>query len=222
MRNSIAIGTLTALLMVLVITVGWSGGASSAFDRTLIQQAMAVRADSPGLAAAATIVTALGGAAVTLSLMLVAAVALLLRRQPHRALWLILTVLGERALVNGLKAWMGRPRPVDGAFDVSSMAFPSGHAAHSMTVFVMVALLLVPQPYRRPAVVVAIACSLVVGLTRLLLGVHWPSDVLAGWAVGLIAVMPALWHLASGRDALEAKHEVVGRHGNPVREDEAT
>jgi undecaprenyl-diphosphatase len=68
---------------------------------------------------------------------------------------------------------------------VSSMSFPSGHAANTMTSFLAFALILAAARHRRAAIAVAVGASVVVGLTRPLLGVHWPSDVLAGWLVGI-------------------------------------
>lgn len=87
-----------------------------------------------------------------------------------------------------------------------------------MAVFVSVALIAAPPAWRKPAVMFAILMSILVGFTRPYLGVHWPSDVIGGWALGLIAAGLAFaWGRRSG--AIEAQHDVVGRHLPPVRED---
>jgi hypothetical protein len=65
------------------------------------------------------------------------------------------------------------------------MAFPSGHAAHSMTAWLGIALLAaVPRRLRGPAILLALSLTLLTGLSRLVLAVHWPSDVIGGWAFG--------------------------------------
>ncbi|MGH6729368.1 MAG: phosphatase PAP2 family protein, partial [Sphingomicrobium sp.] len=131
------------------------------------------------------------------------------------------TVIIERLTVDGLKLVIGRPRP---DFDLHpvmthSSSFPSGHSANSMAVFVAVAMIAAPPAWRRPALAVAISLGLVIGATRPFLGVHWPSDVVGGWALGLLVVALAL---AAGRRSgtIEAQHDIVGRHRSAVGEDE--
>jgi undecaprenyl-diphosphatase len=81
------------------------------------------------------------------------------------------------------------------------MSFPSGHAANSALVYLTIAALLtsIERDARARAyiVVTAIALTLCIGLSRLYLGVHWPSDVAAGWALG--AGWAVLWRIASAR-----------------------
>jgi len=75
-------------------------------------------------------------------------------------------------------------------------SFPSGHSAGSMIFFLTLALLLFHRGrWRHLAVAAAVAASLLVGISRVMLGVHWPSDVVGGWAFG------ALWVLFSLRMA---------------------
>ena len=86
-----------------------------------------------------------------------------------------------------------RSRP---AFDLHPVAthsssFPSGHAGNSMAVFLAIALIAVPRAHRRAAVIAALVATFLIGLTRPLLGVHWPSDVVAGWAVGAAIALAA-------------------------------
>jgi undecaprenyl-diphosphatase len=77
------------------------------------------------------------------------------------------------------------------------MAFPSGHSANAMAVWLAVALLAAPERLRVPAVAAALAVALLVGLSRLVLGVHWPSDVAGGWALGAACTL-LLVRLADG------------------------
>ncbi|MDX1612085.1 MAG: phosphatase PAP2 family protein, partial [Candidatus Thermoplasmatota archaeon] len=88
----------------------------------------------------------------------------------------------------GLKALFARARPMlDTGFPLpESAAFPSGHAVGTAMVFMLLAVLLFEENRAaRPwAEGVAIGLALVTGLTRLILGVHWPTDVVAGWGLG--------------------------------------
>ncbi|MER5183195.1 phosphatase PAP2 family protein [Streptomyces sp. NPDC002896] len=120
----------------------------------------------------------------------------------YRAWWLALWVAGTCALgtavQQSLKAAVGRERPVwpDPVDSAHYAAFPSGHA---MTATVVCGLLLwllrlygAGRALWRAAVVLAVVSVVGVGLTRVWLGVHWPSDVLAGWLLGALMVTLAI------------------------------
>ncbi|MER6127721.1 phosphatase PAP2 family protein [Streptomyces sp. NPDC001795] len=143
----------------------------------------------------------------TMRILCAAAVVLLLWR--HRAWWLALWVAAtcaSAALVqNSLKAAVGRARPVwpDPVDSAHNAAFPSGHA---MTATVVCGLLLwllhrygAGRVLWNTALVVAMVSVLGVGVTRVWLGVHWPSDVAGGWLLGALLVALAVasyerWH----------------------------
>ena len=76
-----------------------------------------------------------------------------------------------------------------------SSSFPSGHAGNTMAVFLSVALIAAPPAWRRSAVILAIGLSVAIGLTRPYLGVHWPSDVIGGWSLGIVIALIA-WRIA--------------------------
>src|SRR5262249_7247677 len=109
------------------------------------------------------------------------------RRRLAAALILVLASLLSMVFVEVAKELVRRPRPqqVVGTWDPSrpSFAYPSGHAFNSTAVYVMVALLIGGRRGRM-AVAVAVTVAVLVGLTRLYLGVHWLTDVLGGWAGG--------------------------------------
>ncbi|MBL6612405.1 MAG: phosphatase PAP2 family protein [Alphaproteobacteria bacterium] len=96
----------------------------------------------------------------------------------------------------------GRPRPdfAIAGIDVLSNSFPSGHTSVSTTTYLVIAALLSRSQHSRHAnaTVFAIAATLclLIGLSRIYLGAHWPSDVLAGWMLGgswaLIAIRSRL------------------------------
>jgi undecaprenyl-diphosphatase len=153
---------------------------------------------------AARDVTALGGVAV-LTLVTLAALRFLLctRRRAEALLLLLLAVPGGALCVTLLKRGFDRPRPglVLYLAPVTTASFPSGHAMLAAVVYLTLgALLARAQPRRRVGthvIGVAVTVTLLVGTSRVYLGVHWPSDVLAGWAAG--AAWAALAWLAVAR-----------------------
>lgn len=156
----------------------------------------------------ATDITSLGGHSVLTTLVVVIAGFLLLNGR-RRAAWLMLGSAAGAALVStGLKLAFDRERPdvVAHLVNVSSPSFPSGHALLSAVIYLMCGALLAreyPQPaLQRYFMTVALILTLLIGLSRIYLGVHWPSDVLAGWCIGALWAW-GCWLL----DGKIAKHE---------------
>jgi undecaprenyl-diphosphatase len=135
-------------------------------------------------------ITALGGTAVLVLLTLAALGFLLLNRRWGAAIFLGLSMVGGTLLSNALKSIFDRPRPdlVPHAVEVSSASFPSGHAMLSavayLTLGALVAETLPERRFRIYLLLWAVFLTLLVGTTRVYLGVHWPTDVLAGWCIG--------------------------------------
>jgi membrane-associated phospholipid phosphatase len=210
-----------ASLALIFILSALSGGPTNGLETALMDQMASARAILPQLTRLALILTEFGSAPITLSVAGGGSLWLLLNRAPGRALLLAGSVVTERLLVDGLKDWIGRPRPHLEILP-HSLAFPSGHSANSLTAFVATALLACPPRYRRAALAAALVLTFVVGLTRVVLGVHWPSDVIGGWSFGLLAVTTALVvGQRSGVLSLKAQHQIVGGHRLPLDEDEA-
>ncbi len=92
-----------------------------------------------------------------------------------------------------LKTVFGRPRPdvVPALAEVSSLSFPSGHALMSVAVYVPIALTLIRyQPRITPLVsTLLVIFILLISFSRMYLGVHYPSDIIAGWAIGTVCVV---------------------------------
>lgn len=137
-------------------------------------------------------VTALGGYTVLTLLTLAVAGYLLLSRKYH-AMWLVLIASGTGwALTMGLKEMFGRERPslVPHLDHQTSMSFPSGHAMMSAVVYLTLGVLTAQLAADRWAtrvylLALAILLTFMVGVSRVFLGVHYPTDVLAGWSAGL-------------------------------------
>lgn len=184
--------TIVAVLIALWLAMLAFG--AGAIDRLLLVSAYA--GHRPPLADAARLVTALGDGRVVTVLTLVGGIVLLLRRHPRRALALVAGTFVGRALVELQKMQVGRLRPdaETHLVVVHNLSFPSGHSANAMLTYMTLALLLVEDPRRRLwAVFGALLIAFVVGLSRVMLGVHWPSDVIGGWAFGYAWAMLILW-----------------------------
>ena len=107
---------------------------------------------------------------------------------------LLLVILVGRGLTEAQKYWIARARPdlEPHLVLVKTWSFPSGHATSSMIFFLTLALAVAPPGWRRIAATGAILLSLFIGLSRVMLGVHWPSDVIGGWCFGLLWVLVTL------------------------------
>ena len=119
--------------------------------------------------------------------------ALLLRRKWREAGFAVASFAGSALLNMAAKHGFARPRPAlwESIAPESTFSFPSGHAMGSMTLAAVAVLLAWRTRWRWPVALAAVAFVLLVGLSRLYLGVHYPSDVVAGWAAGLAWVAGA-------------------------------
>jgi undecaprenyl-diphosphatase len=135
-------------------------------------------------------VTALGSAAVVTTLSLLVAGFLALRRNWSRLVLVVTTVGGAYLVSDALKTLFARTRPevVPHLADVHSASFPSGHSMVSSVVYLTLGALLAQAcPRRREKVYLigaAFLLTFLIGLSRVMLGVHYPTDVLAGWCAG--------------------------------------
>ncbi|TDC39283.1 phosphatase PAP2 family protein [Micromonospora sp. 15K316] len=156
-------------------------------------------------------VTDLGGRPVLIWLVTIAVVGLLIRRQPRLAVYLIVTGVGGLILDPSLKTLVGRLRPIVDVPVASAPgnSFPSGHALGSFVAYGALLLVFLPAlapRWRKPAIALVAALVAVIGLTRIALGVHFVSDVLAGWLLGaawlgVTAYAFRLWRRERGRPA---------------------
>lgn len=185
-------------------TLLWFGhelneGDGAPFDRAVMLAMRAPGHDLPlgpaWLPSAVRDVTALGSSTVLSFVVLATTLFLWLRGRGRTALLVLASTSLGAVAVTVIKALVSRSRPdlIDRLMTETSNSFPSGHAANSTIVYLTLATLLFPvvREPRMRAFLIGVALVLVgaIGVSRVYLGVHWPSDVIAGWAFG------SLWAL---------------------------
>lgn len=141
---------------------------------------------SPQLDAVMLVATDFGGVVAITAITLLTAVFMWRQRMFSRASVLLLSMGGIAAAVTVLKVIFARERPTDVGAIISetSFSFPSGHSMGSMGLALTAVLLLWPTKWRVPVLVTAVLYVLTIGFSRLYLGVHYPTDVAAGWLLG--------------------------------------
>ncbi len=136
-------------------------------------------------------VTGLGGTGILTFLTLCSASYLMLRNKPRMALYVLIAVVTGMLVSFGLKYGFTRPRPdlVPHGSYVYTSSFPSGHSMMAALVYFTLATIVIQVQSRirvRALIVIAVSVIVVsVGVSRVYLGVHWPTDVLAGWCAGV-------------------------------------
>jgi undecaprenyl-diphosphatase len=175
-------GTLL-VVVALLLGVFVMRGLTRSIDATIFSAMVLSQASSPWLVVSgAKVVTSLGDPGIR-AVILTGGLAMLIVRRCWRPALVFLTVPTLSLVGHSVaKEFFGRARPNLGpALDsVNTFSYPSGHAAGSMVVLLLGALLL----GNRTLVWLAFALSLAIGMTRVMLGVHWPSDVAGGWLFG--------------------------------------
>jgi undecaprenyl-diphosphatase len=216
----VLLGSLCAIAAILLlfglVTEEALEGDTGAFDQRIL---LALRnpadlADPigpPWLERAASDITALGGVPVLGLVTLVATGFLLIIRRRAIALLVLASAAGGTAVSFALKLFFARVRPdlVPHQVDVFTSSFPSSHAMMSAMIYLTLgALLARVQKQRRIKayiMIVSVLLAILIGTSRVYLGVHWPTDVLAGWMVGsawaMLCGTVAWWLRRRGHDA---------------------
>jgi undecaprenyl-diphosphatase len=144
------------------------------------------------------VLTALGSTYVLIGVVLSSALGLMLRGRWRAAATLVVAYVVTDATVAIVKLIVSRPRPDASLTEAGGFSFPSGHSAMSMVVYGCLAFALARAVRGFPRVAFALcgaALVVAIGLSRIYLGVHYPSDVIAGWTTGA-AILIVTWMLA--------------------------
>ena len=182
--------------MFLKLSSAVMGGGTLAFDSRILRAFR--KADDPAtpigppwIESALVDVTALGGPTV-LGLIVAAVIGFLLLQARYRsALAILLAAVSGELLNSAMKSLFMRPRPaiVPHLRTVYETSFPSGHAMNSAIIYLTLGALLMRFAQGRLTKVycltLAVLLTFLVGISRVYLGVHYPTDVLAGWTIGL-------------------------------------
>jgi membrane-associated phospholipid phosphatase len=174
---------------VLLLLVRFHWGPLQSLDQGVAEGLNHRVAPHPAVVKALEAVSQLGGRPVLIWLVVIPGALLLIRRRARLAVYLAVTGIGALLLDPSLKTLVGRIRPVVDVPVTSAPgnSFPSGHALGSSVVYGALLLVFLPivAPRWRKAFIALVAVVVVaIGLTRIALGVHFLSDVLAGWLLG--------------------------------------
>ncbi len=225
------LGLLIALLVLVCATWGFFAvasevleGETQSFDERIVLAARNPADPSrvlgpPFATEAARDITALGGVVVITLITVLVAGFLLLAGKRRAFVFVVVAVSGGTALSLGLKQLYARPRPglVPHLSEVITSSFPSGHSTLSAVVYLTLAALLsrlvAGRAQKVYLLVTAVLLTFLVGASRVVMGVHYPTDVLAGWTVGLAWALTcwAVMHFLQRRGAVEPPAESPGR-----------
>lgn len=181
------------------------------WDMAALQLAQQWRAAHPLVEAVMRELSSLGSTPVMTLFTVLAAGYLCTVGRPARAAAVSLAMISAALAVTALKMGFGRVRP-DPAFAAllqQGLSFPSGHASMSAVFYLTAGVLMAQRQalWRVRALLIgaAVFMTLLVGITRVMLGVHWASDVLAGWAFGAGWAALWFWLAAQLRDVRDAR-----------------
>lgn len=155
-------------------------------------------------------VSALGGLTIAVLALVVLWFVDMLRRRYRAANYHLFAVLAGLALMFWLKVLFERPRPnlVPVRTAALTHSFPSGHASTAALAYITIGVLIAKECSGRRPMILALAVagliSLAVGVSRVYLGVHWPTDIAAGWVLGAAWA----WLVAIGEEALRRRDKI--------------
>jgi membrane-associated phospholipid phosphatase len=187
LRHHAAGAVVLALVAVVAVAAAVVGFGPALADRAVLGEAIELRS---GPLTGVVVVVTYAGSTIAMGVLAALATLWLLRRsRTPDAVYVVAVAVGAALLFNGLKRLLDRPRPpvVDQVIGAGNASLPSGHA--TMSIAVVGSLVVLAWSRRRTAGRIAMLSGALVwvvaiGLTRIYLGVHWFSDVIAGWLVG--------------------------------------
>jgi undecaprenyl-diphosphatase len=186
-RHTISIVSLAAIWLAMLLL------GRGQLDRNIYEALYA--GGHPALITAARVVTTLGEHIVLIIAAIILALWLWWAGRGRMGVTLLALIMTGRILAELQKLWIVRARPTlePHLVVVNTWSFPSGHATNSMIFYLTLALAFTGRTrWRWIAAGSAILLSLLIGTSRVMLGVHWPSDVIGGWSFGLLWVLVTL------------------------------
>jgi undecaprenyl-diphosphatase len=185
----------------------------TALDDAIMNWVVAHRSDL--LNRIAVDVTALGSGTLVALFAMSAFFVLIVVRDERGALHLLLALAGSTLMIAGLKGFLARPRPLGHRLvDAGGYSYPSGHAVSAAVLYVTLALVgsrhFMGPAYRHMLIALAVATTLLVAASRVYLGVHYPTDVTSGTALGAgwAVLLASVFAYADERmSRLRARHE---------------
>jgi undecaprenyl-diphosphatase len=188
-RHLLAVGAVLVVLgAFLRLTLGvFEDARVTSFDQAAMSWVASHR--SPALTRTAVELTALGSGTLVVLFTVGALCVLLVARDFRGVLHLALAIAGSAFITDALKSLLARPRPLEGRLvEAGGFSYPSGHAVSAAVLYVTLALVgsrhFRGPDYRHMLVALAAVVTVVVAATRVYLGVHYPTDVASGTALG--------------------------------------
>ena len=175
----------TAVLLFAILAVIVGSGVTNALDSSIL---LAINSlSSPWLNTFFVAFTELGGVIVVSVVAIILVLLFLAKRNYIRALLISVGIGGEAAMNLLLKSIFERARPDlwDWIVTETHTSFPSGHATASMALALCIVYLLWNTKWRKATIIAASVYLLLIGFSRLYLGVHFPTDILGGWLLGI-------------------------------------
>ncbi|MBH0168291.1 phosphatase PAP2 family protein [Fictibacillus sp. 18YEL24] len=178
-----------SLCMLIFISLSfYSSSFITTFDSSLREQVLALRTE--WLNEMVLAITHLGDAKVLAGLCLIGAIVLFIMKQWRNSLLLIGSILVSYGLNLLVKSMFQRERPLDfRLLEEDGYSFPSGNAMVGTTFYLFAAVLLYQRYQKRWILVSGALLPFLLGLSRVYVGVHYPSDILAGFALGIVIVI---------------------------------
>jgi undecaprenyl-diphosphatase len=176
--------TAAALLCLAWLAASVANGATTLFDENVRHAVYSI--SNPSITHLFSAITFLGSQAVVIGISACAAIAMFLKRRPDRALLVVITMAGAELWLPLLKTHFHRqrPEPFFGGHVLQSYSFPSGHALLSFYCYGLLCALAseqLPGAVRWLVLICGTLLVLAIGVSRIYLGVHYPTDVIAGY-----------------------------------------
>jgi membrane-associated phospholipid phosphatase len=173
------------------------------FDQVIIQYVSDIRSGS--LTAIMKFITFLGSTTILTSLLIGSLIWLIAKRKNYwGAIFYIIAVAGGGLINLGLKHWFGRVRPENSLIVEQGFSYPSGHSMGSLIYYGFLGYLVIRSQRGKPLKAMLgigfITLILLIGFSRIYLGVHYPSDVLAGFSAGTVWLLLCI----GGRESIRA------------------